>query len=165
MNEFFERVRADAPISVTKPRQLLLGLASLAWQVREQVVDEHAFQESNWDVVAGGTLTLAQETVAPYRGRSSSLWYARLPKANEYRWYEVSYMDLRGRGDEQIYPFALENTHDADLAASPVMHVFQHASRPMAIDDEDFETFFTRWMTRLALAAEAKLTRPFQLPE
>src|SRR5258708_2241905 len=58
-----------------------------------------------------------------------------------------------------------ENAHilsrprpDADLAISPVMHLYQLATTPKPIDAEDQVAFFDRWMSIFANAASGTLT-------
>jgi hypothetical protein len=133
--------------------------------VTQEYVEEGAFEQSRWDVVAGASIGVRQE-LGPggYPGRSASLWYVRLPGQADYRWLEVPYMAVGGYVSE-VNPFALAELPEADFAASNVVARFQHAAEPVLIDDEHFEAFAERWMGRLALAATSRLQRPRVLPE
>jgi hypothetical protein len=94
---------------------------------------------------------------------SASLWYCRLPNKLEYRWYEASYFSAFRA--EAAAPYSLARSiRDADLAASNVMHVYQLAFGPTAIDDEDEEDFAERWAALLGLASQGKLGHPRYLP-
>lgn len=165
MSDFGERVRADAPMATVLPDRITLGAATLSWSIHSSVIPEGAFKFSKWDVVTGGEIALTQQGTSDYYGRSSSLWYAQLPSTSGYRWYEVPYMAIGTSGTSDLYPFALSSIDEADLAASPVLHVYQMAARPLAVDDEDFDVFVGRWAARLAQAAEGRLRRPSRLPE
>jgi hypothetical protein len=141
-----------------------LGAGTLAISVGRGYIEPGAFANSGWDVLAGGRITLKQEGTS-YRGRSASLWFTNLGAGETLRWYEVQYMRTFSPETRWDYPFALDELPEADLAASNIMHVYQHAARPMPIEDEDFTAFCDRWMAKLALAAEGRLTTPGTLPE
>jgi hypothetical protein len=120
-----------------------------------------AFNQSRWDVVAGEEIVVHQEQ-PPYQW-SASLWFCRLPNTSDFRWYEVSYFSLKR--EDVVAPFSLtRKASDADLAASPVMHIYQLAFGPIAIDDEDQDDFTERWAALLGLASQGKLGHPRNLP-
>ena len=86
-----------------------------------------------------------------------------MPNTTEYRWYEASYWSL-GRTPSPA-PFSLSRSpRDADLAAAPIMHLYQLAFGPVAIDDENEGDFIERWATVFAVAAQGKLGYPRSLP-
>jgi hypothetical protein len=53
---------------------------------------------------------------------------------------------------------------DADLAAAPIVHIYQLAFGPATIDDENEEEFIERWAAQLGLASEGKLEHPRGIP-
>ena len=64
-----------------------------------------------------------------------------------------------------IAPYSLTGSvRDADLAAAPVMHIFQVAFGPTAVDDEHEDELIERWAALLALASCGKLRHPTRLP-
>ena len=86
-----------------------------------------------------------------------------MPNTTEYRWYEASYW--RFGSTPSPAPFSLSRSpEDADLAAAPIMHLYQFAFGPVAIDDENEGDFIERWATVLAVAAQGKLGFPRNLP-
>lgn len=120
-----------------------------------------AFQHSKWDVIAVEEIVIRQQP--PQYQWSAALWYCRLPATTEYRWYEASYFSAHRA--EQVAPYSLAGSpHDADLAAAPIMHLYQLAFGPIAIDDENEDDFIERWAALLGLAAQGKLRHPRGLP-
>jgi serine/threonine-protein kinase len=121
----------------------------------------NAFNQSQWDVLVGERIQVEQYN--PKYEWSASLWYCRIPNTVEYRWYEVSY--FAPSLAEAFAPYALTTrVNDADLAAAPIMHVYQLAFGPSAIDDEDEKDFLDRWATLLSLASLGRLGHPQALP-
>jgi hypothetical protein len=159
--QFNERVHKQAPDDqVSWGRRVATWTSNfLSWAPVFTFIPSGAFDRSGWDVVAGASIELIQE--AP-RGE-----YTDLGAGEGHRWIEVPYMRTMG-GDPPghgIEPFALDDLQDADLAASNVMHMYQHAAKPAPIDDENFDRFCDRWMERLAMAAQGQLRHPDRLPE
>jgi serine/threonine-protein kinase len=175
IDRLFTRIAGEVPIAKrSKPHSeapsITVGNAILAFPLpagsgyrSEEFVPipTDAFSQARWDVLAGEIVFVRQQQ--PQYPWSASLWYARLPGSQDYRWYEVSYFaPFRA---EEVAPYALrEEIRDADLAAAPVMHVYQVAFGPVAIDDENEEEFIERWAAILALAAEGRLRHPSSLP-
>jgi serine/threonine-protein kinase len=119
------------------------------------------FSNSKWDVIAAEEIVVHQQH--PEYKWSAALWYCRLPNTTAYRWYEASYFSVFRA--ESVSPYSLARSpRDADLAASNVMHTYQLAFGPAAIDDEDEEEFIERWAALLALGAQGKLGHPRGLP-
>jgi hypothetical protein len=85
----------------------------------------------------------------------------KAPKANEYRWHEVSYWSSRGNNYQ---PFAISDFRNADIAASNVMGLVNIAFGPHPIDDEQEDDFHGRWIWLLATAADGKIRYPRNLP-
>lgn len=131
MGRLFERIRDTAPTArLETSERLRLGRATLSWRISHQLVPEGSFPHSGWDVIAGAELKLSQEDPA-YPGRSASLWYTDLGGGAGYRWVETPYMTVLGApAPTDETPFAVDDLEDADLAASNVTHVYQHAARP-----------------------------------
>ncbi|HYN16437.1 MAG TPA: protein kinase [Terriglobales bacterium] len=162
------RIQRDAPNAEIGMNAIILGQGCLEvpWKgyrpgSAEGAWPTNAFPNSKWDVVAADEMIASQQR--PHYRWSASLWYCRLPDTSDYRWYEASYFSLRP--DEGPAPFSLtDRPKDADLAAAPIMHLYQLAFGPSAIDDEDEDDFTERWAALLALASRGKLGHPRNLP-
>jgi eukaryotic-like serine/threonine-protein kinase len=135
----------------------------------DKYVESGAFSRSGWDVVAWSKILVRQ--YEPGYDWSASLWFAKIARTTDYRWYEVAYCRLSfdrgrtfGRSVEGVWPFAADRT-DADLAAAPHSnHLIQIAFGPVAIDDELEQEFHERWISLLAKAAKGELRTPTQIP-
>lgn len=153
--------------------EIVLGKGSLSWRFTHEIIPPGTFGHSGWDVVVGAEIKVTQEYTEGVSGRSASLWYVRRPGEADYRWIEIPYMAnplVKTFFGSSVEPFSLSdvgvhNPEVADLAASTNTSEFQFAAQPVAIDDEDFESFCDRWMERLGLAAETMLTKLSKLPE
>jgi hypothetical protein len=167
-NEAAPARRSMSGPSTTDRSEIYLGTGALFLQVTFPRLDRGAFDGVQWDVVAGAVMGVRQQSLG-YPGRSANLWYADLDGSGAYRWWEIPYMTNpfipSHRPDEPFGFIARDQLRHAALAASPVMASYQHAAKPTPIDLELQEAFFSRWTARLALAAEAQLSRPSSLPE
>jgi len=164
IGRLMERIESEAPNADRSGFAVTLGrghfeislLGAGAFKLKGALPSD-AFKRSSWDVVAAEELVVHQDQ-PPYRW-SASLWYCRLPTTPGYRWYEASYFSLKP--GENVAPFSLtRNPSDADLAASPVMQIYQMAFGPIAIDDEDEDDFAERWAALLGLASQGRLGHP-----
>jgi hypothetical protein len=86
----------------------------------------------------------------------------QLPTDTEYRWYEVANRRRALSAGPLVGPFPIQNLGDdiygvADRVAGPGMHTIEVEFGPTPIDDENAESFFERWLTRLAQAYEERL--------
>ncbi|WP_263374814.1 serine/threonine-protein kinase [Granulicella aggregans] len=177
LDEMFTRLRqtilSEAPSCREEETYLKFGTARFSLPKATafnylQVIPPLSFEHSQIDVVLAKTIQVEQ--FHPEYFWSSSLLYCRLPKENDYRWYEVSFMSL-GSGGE-IPPFSLIDVRapghprfsHLDLALSATMHVYQAAFGPVSVDDENEGDFIERWMSIFAAAAEGKLKYPSSLP-
>ena len=118
-----------------------------------------------WYVLAGGTVGVTQRgTHRPYDW-SANLWFARIGDTEEFRWYEVGYMNSPLlRSSNAMIPFSLGVT-DAASADGGGMRPLQVAYRdPLPIDDEDEESFCNRWVQTLVDALDGKLQYPRHAP-
>lgn len=139
--------------------------ATLEMEIESRrVVPVNEFARSKWDVICSGAIEVRQ--VLPVHRRAASLWYTRQKsRSADFRWYEVGYMSnpITGKAFE-FEPTAL-GTELADRAHWEAMDIVQTAYAPVAIDDEDCESFYRRWAHLLALAAESRLKMlPLGLP-
>lgn len=163
---FFNHILSAAPACKRDSRelQLQMGKAELRFKLRGNATPENGFSQSKWEVISAASIAIAQSE--PFYEWSSSLWYTNLGKGNDFRWYEVSYMNNPlGRTRRPFQPFDLTNDiANADQAAAPAMGMFQFAYGPIAIDDELFDKFVERWANRFVVACEGKLTYPRNLP-
>lgn len=133
-----------------------LGQATLWLQTDgpKSALNPDAFRESKWDVITSSQIWVEQAT--PHLVWSASLWFARLPGSNDYRWYEASYIDISASGG--LIPNSEMHLREADLAAATtVMHSKTIAFGPEPIDDESEANFRERWLWLLAKAAIGQL--------
>lgn len=165
INTLFDRIEDVAPAAKRFPRgKMTLGQAEIkvtAMSVNPIMGD--AFPDSGWDVVAGATIEVTQSD-PPYVW-SSSLWYAKPPEDDEYRWREASYFtNPMLRRTPRFAPHSLDTLSAADAAHGKGIAVHQVAWGPSPIDDEDAEDFFDRWMVLFAEAVDGRLGQPRYLP-
>lgn len=119
------------------------------------------FRFSQWDVVTFTQIRVAQKI--PKYVWSASLWFAKLPKKEDYRWYEASYWTIQ---QKTFQPHASLDVHfrDADMAAGNVVCDTNIAFGPTTIDDEKESEFHNRWIWLLAQAARGALRQPSRMP-
>lgn len=174
-----DEIRAAAPViqnihvpyfagflGARSPFKASLGAGSLSCSVNFPYVEEGVFKGSGWNVVAGALIKVTQDSPG-YPGRSANLWFMKMQGEESYRWWEVCYMSFGGMAP-RLEPFGFEEQsglRHADLAAAPIMHTYQCASRLVPIDGEYEEEFLQRWVSRFAQAAKNILGRPQSLPE
>jgi serine/threonine protein kinase len=140
-----------------------LGNGRLTMQVFSAEIPENAFPQSKWDVAAHGQMFVFQEK--PRYEWSSSLWYAKLPNTENFRWYEVAYCNHPLLSERQQYePRAMRDYNLADAAASSLMQPVMIAFGPTAVDDENVQSFYDRWAALLAKASRGEITYPRELP-
>lgn len=135
-------------------------MLAISWRDGNRAIAGDAFRESKWDVVSEGQIWVDQRQALTW---GASLWYARLPACQNYRWYEVSYV----RTDTPIGQMPVQCVHhrEADLAiAGTVINSYGLAFGPQPIDDESEEPFQQRWIDLFALAAAGQLRHPAQFP-
>jgi len=124
------------------------------------------FRESKWDVLLGEALGVIRNSARRADDGyiiSASLWYAKLPDTEQYRWYEASYWGAFR--NDRYSPYELtDKILDADLAAGKVTHVYDLCWGPYPVDDDDAEEFKERWLALFAKAADGSLARPSTLP-
>ena len=156
-----QRIAAGRHTSEVYEHGITMGSARLHLHIPRNPIGSEFFDRSGWKVVNAGAISVHQ-TQPPYKW-SSSLLYASRPGAEEYRWYEVSFFTPH-RGEDYT-PYAL--THDLPHAAealAPGLGEYQPAFGPVAIDDEDADSFSNRWALLLAKASQGELSRPRSLP-
>lgn len=164
MERLWKKIQNDAPAAnrnaIHQGAGFELGYGHLIINGLEQRDISEGFRSCGWDVIWAGRATVIQRSPHEYIW-SSSLWYAKPQNASDYRWYEISFWDMR-HGCYQ--PFACSNVADADYALSPIMHVIQIAFGPKVIDDDKEDEFHDRWIWLLAQASVGKLSQPSSLP-
>lgn len=168
LERLFVRILKEVPnaerdrLAITLGRgRLEASVAGLGGHRAQSAAPTDLFRESKWDVVAVEEIVVHQKQ--PEYQWSASLWYCRLPDSKDYRWYEASYFSPHR--PEHVAPYSLARSpKDADYAAAPIMHIYQLAFGPSAIDDENEDDFMERWSALLALAAQGQLGHPRSLP-
>jgi serine/threonine-protein kinase len=165
VNELFDRIEDVAPAAQRFPRgRMVLGQAEIKIvEMSTNPIAEQAFPKSGWDVVAGATIEVNQSD-PPYVW-SSSLWYAKRPEDDEYRWREASYFANPMKGESPRFaPYSLDVPSAADAAHGKGIATHQVAWGPSPVDDEDAEDFFDRWLALFAKAVDGRLRHPRYLP-
>jgi serine/threonine-protein kinase len=160
-----DKIIKSAPAAVRKGMIVELGISrlNLHLQTNPKTFGEGDFPNSKWDIVTGATISIIQFN--PSYEWSSSLWYAKLPDASDYRWIEVSYFfNPISSKRSRCEPFALDDLHEADIAASNITGLYCIAFGPRAIDDENEDSFHDRWADLFSKAAVGQLTHPSSLP-
>ncbi len=141
-----------------------LGNAELHIDInRFRMIDESVFKRSKWDVITGSIIKVVQNTNDYYEW-SANLWFTNRGNSDEYRWWEVMYMDTISRHSHKYEPFAVENPDMADRAAGPASDIIQFGSKLKPIDHDSMENFYGRWVSIFAQAVENKLCHPRYLP-
>lgn len=164
LNEIIEllmgSISENAPGCTVFKNQVRLGQGQLAVSKGGRF-QPGIFRESKWDVVLGTTISVSQ--THPVYVWSSSLWYAKMPGADQYRWYEISFWSWSGT--EKYVPFDLtQKPEHADYAIAPILHTYSPCFGPVTIDEDSTDEFIERWCFIFAKAAEGRLTRPSVLP-
>ena len=109
-------------------------------------------------------IDIPQDSIG-YCGRSHSLWFCDASNPGEYRWYETAFMATVGSGGS-VVPFQLKpSDRDAHLALRIGTHPVQVAWPFTPIDQDDEQSFLSRWMEWFAAGAQCQLGRPNPLPE
>lgn len=100
-----------------------------------------------WDVYSGAFIGV-HTRVIPHKGRSANLWFGRLLEGDDYRWWEVCYVEA-GLPDDKFHyhknttgwePFGLEQIN---LYGRAPGFVFED---PRPITSENVESFLDRWL-------------------
>jgi hypothetical protein len=143
---------------------IALGQAELVVELQGAIPSSVLFPTAKWNAVAIGRIQVSQ--VEPHKwSNGATLWYMQLRTDPEYRWYEVAYKQHALVQSSLVGSFPIQKLEidiygQADRAAGPGMHPIEIDFGPTAIDDENAEAFYERWLTRLAQAYEGCL-RPF----
>jgi eukaryotic-like serine/threonine-protein kinase len=153
----------EARIHAPQPGKLeiAMGQAQLAIELQGGTPPNALFPNAKWNALAIGQVQVRQG--APHEwSHGATLWYMELRTHPGYRWYEVAYRRHALSGGPLVGPFQIQNLGndiygEADRAAGPGMHTIEVESGPTPIDDENEESFFARWLTRLAQAYGGRL--------
>lgn len=161
----FRRIENTAPTAKRSSRgEMVLGKGEIEIsEMGVNLIEKSEFQNTGWDVIVGAIIVVKQSN--PQYIWSSSLWYAKRHKNDNYRWREASYFSSPfSRERRNFDPYFLDEPYDADIAHSNIMGAHQVAWGPKPIDDENADDFFNRWMEFFALAAQGNLSHPSRLP-
>jgi eukaryotic-like serine/threonine-protein kinase len=147
-----------------KKLKISMGEAQLALELQGATPTYASFPNAKWNVLAMGWIQVVQRGPREW-SNGATLWYMQLPRDQSYRWCEVAYKRHALSQGPLEGPFPIQGHGqdifgEADRAAGPGMHMIEVESGPTPIDDENSESFFERWLTRLAQAYEGRL-RPF----
>lgn len=160
-----ERTLSEARISLLNAGELRvsIGQADLLIDLEGAVPPNVFFRNGTWQVMALGSIRVGQAN--PPWSHGATLWYMSLGREVAYRWYEMEYRKHPLSSAPPIGPFAIQEIgndiyRNADLAAGPGMNMIEVNFGPVAIDDENVESFLERWLARLAQAYNRRL-RPF----
>lgn len=98
-------------------------------------------------------------------GREHSLWYCDAHVEDEFRWFEMSFMNgFSPAGRSLIDPYALE-PEKASVCFQRIMSTKQLAWKPMPFDQERVDAFIERWISWFAQAAEGKYHQSSHSPD
>jgi eukaryotic-like serine/threonine-protein kinase len=136
--------------------QLIVNLSS------GNSLEPNSFPHSGWDVVRYSQILVIQRQ--PRYCWAASLWFSKMPKEKDYRWYEASYWSMRNDKGGENEPYAEAPGRDADMAASNIMCGINFAFGPTPVDDEMEDEFHERWTFLLSRAAVGQLRRPSRMP-
>jgi hypothetical protein len=150
--------------STSKNLNIALGEAHLDIELEGATPPNALFPNAKWNVVAIGQIEVTQLGRNDW-SNGATLWYMQLRTDTGYRWYEVAYKRHALSQGPLVGPFPIQKLgrdifREADMAAGPGMHMIEVDFGPTAIDDENAESFYERWLTRLVQAYEGRL-RPF----
>ena len=168
LERLWAKIRAVAPDVESVEKEAVPSL-HLRWGLADMEfapmnVIPNAFKESKWEVLEGFYIRLSQ--AEPQYTWSGNLWLLRLPDTEDFRWFEVSYFEpLTSR--TRMAPFGVKDKrdyHEADLAASNVMGIWQLAFGPVPVDGANENSFHERWIRQFGEAAGGRLRPPQYLP-
>jgi eukaryotic-like serine/threonine-protein kinase len=143
----------------------------IVYRIAQQRAEVGVSNDHGWDVAANAYLQLSCDlgrvssySPSVYNFRTS-LVYASIPGDNEYRWRELSFMEVFSSKPMHEQPIALNPlSREFSMALSNVVGQYQVACGPWAIDSEDEVSFQERWLNLFAKAAVRQLQPPNQLP-
>jgi eukaryotic-like serine/threonine-protein kinase len=157
----FDEVGRAAPNAERGPDFIGLNGAVLSLAKPFGVFQADMLAEVGWDIVAGAVLLLKQP-VSPHEGRSSNLFYVRLPGKERHRWIEICFRSVMGRARGRFEPFGVGygGMRDVLLAVSKVVHTVDIHAGPVEIDEDGVPDFIARWLKRFAEAVDGQLPDP-----
>ena len=141
-----------------------LGSAQLEFDVStiQSVSRDNPLPASQWDSVCSALIKITQQNQKPAE-RSCSLYFAKTPETQDYRWWELKFdfnlhplMRPHRRGREDGY-FAVDGYESIDEALAPGMSRYQLTEPPLPIDGEDKDEARNRWAALLACASQGQL--------
>jgi eukaryotic-like serine/threonine-protein kinase len=164
-SELRERILNDAPNAhpykigmgpyQSEQRVLRLGNAELQygtifpWKKSDTYPPDIGFLAGSraWNVYSGAFIGVHTH-VMPRKGRSANLWFGRLLEGDDYRWWEVCYVEAGLSDDKSHYnknktgwePFGLK---EIDLRGRTPGFVFED---PRPITPENVDSFLDRWL-------------------
>ena len=170
IGRLFDEISASAESAKRMAQAISLGPAMLDFERPQRVEFKPSRSNSGWDVIAASRLAVrASGLPRSYAGQpdtytwSANLVFARTPSDETYRWRELAFWVMRSQSGDT--PVALSaDGEDFYLALDNVMHVWNVAYGPFAIDAEDEEQFQHRWLSLFARAAQRQLHQPMQMP-
>ncbi|WP_313737375.1 serine/threonine-protein kinase [Sphingobium yanoikuyae] len=179
IGRLFDLIAASAETVRREPRSVRLGPAHLTLGEGSRTAYGRAQlyagggnpYDHGWDVVANAYLTLKCDLGGPgsYRPSeynfSTTLVFATMPGDSDYRWRELSFMEVFSAKPMHEQPIALNPlSQEFAVALSNVVGRHQVACGPWTIDGEDEDLFEERWLRLFAKAANRQLQPPNQLP-
>lgn len=152
-----------AQINISRD-EITLGKARIKFMVNAfPILKKEDFPLSHLDVITGGIINLYQS--APIYEWGSNLWYLKYGGIDQYRWWEMSYMDSPlMRVVSKYEPHFVNDTKKADLAATSITSEIQFGSKPKLIDEEEKDDFCSRWINLFSKASIGELSYPSRLP-
>lgn len=165
--QFFTDVKEQTNTAEITKNGLRLGEATI-------VIDEPREVQpgsEDWDIVAQSKIAVRGAIKERYSASDptfyefeATVFFGKSKAEPEYRWREVSFWSF-GNHMNGSQPSALPaGGRDFNYALSNVMHSWNVAHGPWAIDGEDEEKFHDRWANLLARAANGNLRPSNSMP-
>jgi len=175
----FDQISANlhTAISEAAPAVLATAARGAGWTLKLNRAElslsgmkRHAVgQVGVFDVVCSAALSLTIPTDEyGYGGRSHSLWFGDVQRADQYGWYETAFWFnpfFRRRPRQTLTPFSLDPGPEAAKAVGPGMNEYAVAwpFTPLVVGELD--GFIDRWASWFADAEQGRLSYPSNMPE
>jgi hypothetical protein len=156
-------------------RQIVLGGAAVAFGVPFPYIESFSWRDdaylpngklvgsSAWDVLAGGYISIRSRH-HPSNGKSANLWFGRLLAGDDYRWWEVSYLDPESPSRSRETLFGVRQGLNVDKRSlfGDANGVFSYdvremqylvAEDPRPITHDFVQDFLDRWIEAFTIIA------------
>jgi hypothetical protein len=168
ISRLFDFIVRACPQCKQYPDELELEDVKLQVSYRARPLSESTFPTSKWDVVTGAAIGVFHTPRTglgwPESRWTAALWYAKLPREDCYRWYEVSYSnyrrpswDVRFDFSQWGFRYGLPDFDVMDEAMAGIAGGCTLAFGPTPVDVEATTEFVERWAQLFARACAGQL--------